>query len=1014
MLRAGAAPVILASAMLHAPVAHAQDYTSGALSGTVRDASGATVSGATVTITSQATGTSRTLTSSSSGGYRATGLPAGRYDVSATGPNGESYKAEGVSVLSSAATNLNIALAAGEAIVVTGARLNQTLSGTTTGVNVDVQDLVKNNAIGRTLSSVILLAPGTTRGDGDFGDNISIGGSSVAENAYYVNGLNTTNFDNYLGSARVPFDFYKSVELKTGGYSAEYGRATGGIVNAVTKSGTNDFMAALHVNWEPNSLRSSGKDLYNCSDDGCVKDTNRRADSESMLSTTIEAGGPIIRDRLFVYGLLEMRKYEEVDHDVSAGTAYSYKDDDPFWGVKVDAYPIDSQHLELTVFDTRHTTYRTDRSFTQDEFGNNIAYGPGATNAFNYGGVNYVGKYTGTMTDWLTVSAAYGRMRDRFDVVSDAQGTPAVYNDTGADLYGVANGGYFTDQRLTSVDTPYETERKFFRADVDLFFNAFGDHHLRGGYDVENNSLNHSSVRTGSDLCASGFLTTEACNAGFGGAGAYLAFRADNTVEINYYNTGGTFKAKNQAFYIQDEWRLTPRLTLNLGLRRDDFGLDKADGSTLVSLKENYAPRLSAEYRLWDDESGKIKAFWGRSFLPVASNTAYRQASAEYYFREKWFYDGVDANGIPILTTQATGLGAYQSACPFALTPGSSGANCSVTGSGTVPDTSAAIAHNLKATKQTEFIVGYEQAFGRWSFGLTYTHRSLDTNAEDMAIDAAVLQYCDEQGISGCSDTWTGFHQYVIANPGNDLTVNLAGLDGREVTFTAEQLGYPKAKRTYDAVDLTFARRWDGRWSLNGSYTWSKSKGNSEGFVQSDFGQDDAGITQDFDQPGFLPGAYGYLPNDRRHRIKLWGSVALDDSFTIGLTTQIESPRSLSCLGYNPTDVFANVYEAASHYCGGELSPRGTAQKTGWFSTFDVSGRYTLQLPTGQNVTLRADVFNLFNAQAVSKRDEEGDLATDDDPTTGLPVYYYANPNYGVATGYQTPRYVRLGLDISF
>ena len=374
----------------------------------------------------------------------------------------------------------------------------------------------------------------------------------------------------------------------------------------------------------------------------------------------------------------------------------------------------------------------------------------------------------------------------------------------------------------------------------------------------------------------------------------------------------------------------------------------------------------------------------------------------------------MDANGIPILTTQATGLGAYQSACPFALTPGSSGANCSVTGSGTVPDTSAAIAHNLKATKQTEFIVGYEQAFGRWSFGLTYTHRSLDTNAEDMAIDAAVLQYCDEQGISGCSDTWTGFHQYVIANPGNDLTVNLAGLDGREVTFTAEQLGYPKAKRTYDAVDLTFARRWDGRWSLNGSYTWSKSKGNSEGFVQSDFGQDDAGITQDFDQPGFLPGAYGYLPNDRRHRIKLWGSVALDDSFTIGLTTQIESPRSLSCLGYNPTDVFANVYEAASHYCGGELSPRGTAQKTGWFSTFDVSGRYTLQLPTGQNVTLRADVFNLFNAQAVSKRDEEGDLATDDDPTTGLPVYYYANPNYGVATGYQTPRYVRLGLDISF
>ena len=177
-----------------------------------------------------------------------------------------------------------------------------------------------------------------------------------------------------------------------------------------------------------------------------------------------------------------------------------------------------------------------------------------------------------------------------------------------------------------------------------------------------------------------------------------------------------------------------------------------------------------------------------------------------------------------------------------------------MTGDGTVPDTGAAISHNLKATRETEWILGYEQKFGDWTAGLTYTHRNLDISAEDMAIDAAVLKYCADNGIAGCSNTWTGFNQYVITNPGHDVVTNLRGLDGREVTFKAEDLGYPKAKRTYDAVEFTVKHPWNGKWTFEGNYTWSRSKGNSEGFVQSDFQQDDSGITQDFDQPGFLEG----------------------------------------------------------------------------------------------------------------------------------------------------------------
>src|SRR5690606_23473121 len=139
----------------------------------------------------------------------------------------------------------------------------------------------------------------------------------------------------------------------------------------------------------------------------------------------------------------------------------------------------------------------------------------------------------------------------------------------------------------------------------------------------------------------------------------------------------------------------------------------------------------------------------------------------------------------------------YQGSCPFGLTPVSSGQNCNVTGDGSVADPSALIAHNLKATKMDEIIFGYEHnfdnvpIFGRLNASIDYTRRRMKTNAEDAAIDAAVLAYCDAEGIAGCSATWTGFHQYTIINPGQPVTVALDGLDGRTVTFSASEIGYP-------------------------------------------------------------------------------------------------------------------------------------------------------------------------------------------------------------------------------
>ena len=106
-----------------------------------------------------------------------------------------------------------------------------------------------------------LLAPGVVKGDAGFG-GISFGGSSVAENAFYINGLNVTDFYNRNGFSEAPFAFYQEFQVKTGGYSVEFGRTTGGVINAVTRSGTNEFEFGAEVTLEPSDWQSQANDQY--------------------------------------------------------------------------------------------------------------------------------------------------------------------------------------------------------------------------------------------------------------------------------------------------------------------------------------------------------------------------------------------------------------------------------------------------------------------------------------------------------------------------------------------------------------------------------------------------------------------------------------------------------------------------------------------------------------------------------------------------------------------------------
>lgn len=1010
LLGAGATGAI----MVAAP-AHAQDYTNITANGRVQGTAGQPIAGAVVTIQSNELGLTRTATTGPDGSFVIPQLPPGEYSFSITAPGFDTYTETGVTLNRESSANEFTLASTGAAatntggeIVVVGRRRIVDFDRTTTGAVIEIGELAQRVPVSRDLTSVVQLAPATTVGDTAFGSRFtgylpSIAGSSVAENAYYINGLNITDFRKGLGAVTVPFEFYDTVEVKNGGYQAEFGRSTGGVINATTKRGGNDFHAGMLFTWEPNSLAEDAKNTIFQDND---------ADYAESVSANFYASGPIIKDRLFVYGLYNPRFLKVGDGltEAGGGQYITQTIDDPFYGLKLDAIPIDGHLLEFTYFDTRSTTKRVIEEYDADT---NTRGDYLATELSKTGGKNYVGRYTGTLTDWLTISAAYGKNRSNDSTLSSSTLPFIVDNREGfPNIIG----------NFTNINETYEDERTFYRGDVDLYFNAFGSHHVKFGYDREDlESTVFNEYPSGSYYQY--FVRGPGCSAALG------ICEGTEYVVARTRTLDGSFSSKNTAYYIQDSWRLLDnRLTLQLGIRNDNFKNYNSDGVAFYESGDQWGPRVGFTFDPTGDALTKIYGSYGRYFLPVAANTNQRLAGNEYDVDEYFLLEGLNANGTARLGDPINGPGLRE--CLRTGLDGGMNANCNIRATGEVTPTENTVAKNLKPQAMDEWILGAERRLGdRWRVGVYGTYRKLLRALEDVAIDQAALAYCEANGYvmenedgTGCASIYTGFSQYVLVNPGVDSEITLFPIGdqtaGDTVTLTADQLGYPKAIRKYKAITFTFEREFDGIWSLAGSYTWSKLKGNYEGAVKSDNGQDDAGLTQDFDQPGLMPGAYGYLPGDRRHNFKLYGSYQVTPWFLAGANLQVTSPRRFGCIGYvDPAfDPFAFVYGAAGNYCplvDGELDPdiptdefvvvpRGTAFKSDWLSTLNLSAVF--QLPTDAlDAQFRLDVFNVLNSKAVTDRREFG---TDDE---GGVDEFYKEP-----TGYQQPRYVRLSFSTRF
>ncbi len=948
--------------------------------------------GAVVTITAVETGTTRQTTAASDGSFSFSRLPPGKYRVSSAGQTRE------VDVLIGSGTEVALQATARVEVVASRARSSidvSTVESNTVFTQAEIQAL----PVARSIEAVALLAPGTVRGDPGLGSGSlpSFGGASVAENGYYINGFDVTNIRNFLSYATLPFDAIAQQQIKTGGYGAEYGRSLGGVISLVTKRGTNQWKFGASAYAAPSALREPGKDVLD-------KEASRAgqywifqsADKAEPLNYNLYGGGPIVKDKLFIFALLEGRNDTSSSFGQTQSTAY--KNTKPNGMIKIDFTPTDKHALELTAIENKRKYSLTD--YTNAKSYSTTHDGAGAVSEVTGGGDVTILKYTGYLTDKLTVSALAGRVNDFRGVITGARTAgadcPTVLDVDLSDI-GCWTPPFPGIGGRDATAPPDKDTRDAFRLDLEY---TLGNHTIRAGIDNQK----FVSAEAGGSAFSGGiyYRYYVAPAAGVNLAGQVLAGGTPYVRARAYNTTSGSYVVENSAAYIEDSWQVSKNVLLYAGLRSETFNNKNGDGESFVERKNLMAPRLGGSWNVNGDSSFKVFANAGRYFIPVASNTNIRATRSELYTQVYYTYNGKDSRTqAPLNLTQ---VGTLQ----YLL-------------DGRLPDPGTVADTQLRPMNQDEFILGFQRAAKQgFVWGGKVISRKINAGMDDYCDHTRVAAWLKANVKSTYSDNLA---PCMLMNPGQDLNIKVdINGDGNLVDqrIPASALGLAAYTRTYNAMQLTLERPYDGRWGMQASYTYAKSKGTAEGYVQSQLNQEDAGITQDFDFGSFTDGADGYLPNDRRHVFKLFGNLALTPEVRLGANLTVASGRPLSCIGFVPPTVpdyaGASAYTSASaYYClqstteGAKLVQRGSVGRTPWTNQLDLQVSYQ---PSWANkkLTLQMDIFNIFNNQEVVEQNEVRDYSR----ATSVGAPYQLSANYGQPTAFQGSRYVRLAARYEF
>ncbi|MBB3225701.1 hypothetical protein FHW69_000291 [Luteibacter sp. Sphag1AF] len=982
----------LALGLSIAGVAHAQSNSSGVLFGRTSGEAGTVVH-----LQNKDTGFSRDVPVDADGRYRISSVPVGRYDVSVLRDGQVLQTRENVSVVLGTGTDVSFVTESAtnaqtlEGVQVTGNVLPAIDVSSVDSRTVLTSDQLQKLPIARDVTSAALLAPGAVGGDSRYGNVASFGGASAAENQYYVNGYAVTNALTGLGLTSLPFDAIDQQQIYTGGYGAEYGRSTGGVINMITKRGGNNFKAGGQVVYIPAGLRDSPRDIY-LKNGQLYQDRSRNKSTLKEYSAYVS--GPLIKDKLFFYLTGDFINQDGKTIGSTAAPTYTnYSTKTSRYLAKVDWNITDSHLLELTGFSDKTTN-------TDQIYGYSYATGQrgayrGSAYTKNYGtagatpgGDVYIGKYTGYITDNLTINALYGRSTSEHVQTTNSIGgqCPLISGSFTVAGKAVFPPNCYLVGQLLAAGAKDRTHG--WRLDAEY---VAGDHDIRAGLD--NQTLQSFAGNS-----------YEGPESGRGKGGAYywsygnvnssgkingypdvLFAPGQQYVQRVYYYAASNVETVQEAQFIEDKWQVNDRWLAYIGLRNEQFKNLNGAGTVYVKQRHQLAPRLGISWDVFGDSSLKIYGNAGRYHLAIPSNVAVRAASGSYFLRQFGSFTSID----PV-----TGM-------PIGFVP--NGSEYASNGhDGTNPDPRTIAAKGMGAYYQDEYILGFDKMFSNnWTVGAKGTYRELKSSIDDFCDSRPFKNWGTRNNVDMSKAVISGCYLF---NPGksNTFQVNMDGKGTfRDVTltkqdFTNNGIGFPDLKRKYVALNLYAEHQFNQDWYGKIDYVWSHSFGNSEGMLKSDIGQRDPSVTQDWDAPELMVGSNGPLPNDRKHQLKAYGYYQFNPEWLFSANLTVASGRPINCLGVAPGDPVK--YGAAYFYCDGKVSPRGSRGRLPWSEQLNLGVEYRPAF-ADHKLAFNADIFNVFTQQRTQSLIEVGENAA------GAPVVTYQRP-----ISFSTPRYFRFAV----
>jgi hypothetical protein len=1000
----------------------------GSVSGTVVDRDGPVVGAVVALIVSEAGPAPKAVMTGADGRYSFTAVSAGRYSVSASFAGGDPVASKDFAVGDGGAIEVPPLSLEVETIEVS-AKTDEvpTTGNTTTGETFQASKL-EYIPTARSYTEVLKIAPGVSEDTGGGNSTapagISVYGSSAQESSYIIDGVNTTSIDTGRPSTNINYDLIDKIEVKTGGYNAEFGGAQGAVVNVTTKTGSNDFEGTFNLLYSPDRLASAPESNE--------VGTELPKPGGREISATL--GGPIVKNKAYffaaissrVYSGLSPQRYLDLLNSGSPGTGRTVAEDSDSAGLysaKVTWQMTPRNRLTATLFsDPRSASLRDELG----GYGGDYDLKSGTTSAS-------LDLQSILANRWvLAASGGYHQEHAETSPTIDRRAANPIGSDRRLSYQSIrlriedtATAGGGTAQDLSLKSGPYaysgdtDGSRRFLRTSLE---GSFRKHTPKFGVEYEPSdfeqkldygygtgiALEWSEATSATTSQPEQLVGIRRCWGDGQGACLDWAHQVDA-------------QAKTSAIraYVQDQWRMTDDFTLNYGLRWDSQTISDSAGKKLVTIDGSFSPRLGFTWDILGGGRSKLYGSAGRYYdsvpLQVMSRSFAPRITMSRLFRTRnWAYQdfissfnvgpeqssyGLCATNTPgddinvptcwdfesadLVTnpTQTTGFvdkvyspnGLLASGNPRGLFRPEV-----VVNSGSLYR--APIDPNLSGASTDEVMIGYDWNFKpSWTVGARMIGRRLNDAIEDISLDLG--------------------HTYIIANPGGpyhffvdaqnpDLwnpnydptsteytaRPGLAQLygcaSGTTCTVTSAQtkaLGFgaiPAAERTFKGYELSLTKQLTDKFWFTFSYLHSRTSGNYRGRYFAESEERDPNQTEAFDVPALAVNTNGRLPQDRPEQLKLYGSYRVTPSLTLSGTV-----RSLSG---TPIDATTDPLGGSTPFLGAiYLLPRGSAGRTPQLTNLDLGLAYDVRDSKRIKLTFMVDVFNVLNEQKALRVDSQ-------------------------------------------